>query len=284
MELIFNELSLFPPSRNDFEVDKVFHGLLLTFRETNKRYGFNHIRFPQDYSNFFVTPTKTFHEWVYSITDFTLRNTILSIVKKPFVETLEDEELAKYFSSDFELVDQGVPTHKQPLGLPIAHIKSVPAISLKSHEFWTKRKIPMSVLRQTETDSRLIEVYNLCDETDIDSSELEEWGKNFLSVNLREVVQLKMYLSFKNYEIKFSGNFFEQLLKWRAMDSDIFKNLLDLMKDVEEHPFVGGLGKTEALKYTERASKRITHGDRLIYSLQNNIVTFFECKSHYGDR
>lgn len=283
MELIFNELSLFPLSGDDNEVVKIFHGLLLTFRESKDRYGFNHIRFQVDYSNLNVTSTKTFHEWVYSITDFTLRSAILSIAKRPFVENLEDEVLDKYLGNNFIIADDDAPTNKPPFGLSIAYIKSIPAISLSSHYFWKKRKIVIKVLGQTDSDNRLIKVYNLCHVTDIDSSELAEWGKNYLSVNLRDEKTLIKYLNFNKHEIKFTGNFFEDLLDWKNQDTDTFKKLLDLMKDVEENPFTGGLGKTESLKYSDKASKRITHGDRLIYSLHNNVVTFFECKSHYGD-
>lgn len=283
MELIFNELSLFPPLENDYEVDNMFRGLLLTFREAKDRYGFNHIRFQEDYSSLYVTPTKTFYEWVYSITDLTLRSQILSIAKRPFVENLEDEVLDRYFGNNFIIADDDVPTRNSPLGLPIANIKSIPAISLKSHAFWERRKIIIKIVEQAEDESRLIEVYNLCHASDIDTPEIEEWGKNHLSINLRDEKTLTMYLNFKTHEIKFTGSFFEQLLVWKDQDSETFERLLDLMKDVEEHPFTGGLGKTESLKYSDRASKRITHGDRLIYSLQNNVVTFFECKTHYGD-
>ncbi len=282
MELIFNELSLFPPLGNDYEVDKMFRGLLLTFRESKDRYGFNHIRFQEDYSSLYVTPTKTFYEWVYSITDFTLRAQILSIAKKPFVENLEDEVLDKYFSNNFVITDDDVPTRNSPLGLSIANIKSIPAISLMSHAFWERRKIIIKLVEQAEDESRLIEVYNLCHASDIDRPEIEEWGKNHLSINLRDEKTLTMYLNFKTYEIKFTRNFFEQLLVWKDQDSETFKRLLNLMKDVEANPFTGGLGQTENLKGRgKEASKRINISNRLSYSVENDNVTFIACIGHY---
>ncbi|MCA0388847.1 MAG: type II toxin-antitoxin system YoeB family toxin [Bacteroidetes bacterium] len=282
MELIFNELSLLPPLGNDYEVDKVFHRLLLTFRESKDRYGFNHIRFQEDYSRLYVTPTKTFYEWVYSITDFTLRSQILSVAKRPFVENLEDEVLDNYLGNNFVIADDDAPTRNSPLGLPIANIKSIPAISLQSHAFWERRKITIKITEQTKDESRLIEVYNLCHASDIDTPEIEEWGKNYLSINLRDEKSLTMYLNFKVYEIKFTGNFFEQLLDWKNQDTDTFKWILDLMKDVEEHPFTGGIGKTENLKGRgKEASKRINISNRLSYFVENDNVTFIACKGHY---
>lgn len=282
MELIFNELSLFPPSFDDNAGVRIFRGLLLTFRKSKERYDFNHIRFPEDYSNLNVTETKTFQEWIYSITDFTLRTAILSIAKRPFVENLADEELEKYFSNNFVIESDDVPTRTSPLGLPVAYIKSVPLISLDSHLFWGRRKIKISGEKNVE--DRQLYVYNLCHLNDVDSAEIDEWGKNHLSVNLGDKQTLVKFLNFKKFEIRFEGIFFNKLLEWKGEDTDTFKRLLDLMKDVEEHPFTGGIGKTESLKYTDRASKRITHEDRLVYSLHSNVVTFIDCKTHYDNR
>ena len=54
------------------------------------------------------------------------------------------------------------------------------------------------------------------------------------------------------------------------------------MKDVQLHPFTGGMGRTENLRYNgKEASKRITHGNRLSYTVENNIVTFIACSGHY---
>ena len=70
-----------------------------------------------------------------------------------------------------------------------------------------------------------------------------------------------------------------------GLDGDItatFKRILLLMKDVEVHPFVGGIGKTENLKNKRKeASKRITSLDRLSYTIENNVVTYIACKGHY---
>jgi Txe/YoeB family toxin of Txe-Axe toxin-antitoxin module len=77
----------------------------------------------------------------------------------------------------------------------------------------------------------------------------------------------------------------EQLFEWKANDTERYKYLLLLMKDVEIHPFTGGMGHTENLRYKgKEASKCITpipQSDRLSYTLENNIVTFIACKGHY---
>jgi len=54
------------------------------------------------------------------------------------------------------------------------------------------------------------------------------------------------------------------------------------MKDVEIHPFTGGMGKTENLRHKgKESSKQITQLDRLSYTLKNDNITFISCKGHY---
>ena len=75
-------------------------------------------------------------------------------------------------------------------------------------------------------------------------------------------------------------------MDWKKKDLKLFKHTLVLMKDVQMHPFSGGMGQTENLKHRgKEASKRITNrypdGDRLSYYVENNIVTFLACQGHY---
>jgi len=97
---------------------------------------------------------------------------------------------------------------------------------------------------------------------------------------------LILYLMYSKYEVEFTDDFLSQLLKWKEDKLKIYKYILLLMKDVELHPFTGGMGQTENLKNRgKEASKRITNsypdGDRLSYYLEDGKVTFVACKGHY---
>jgi len=97
---------------------------------------------------------------------------------------------------------------------------------------------------------------------------------------------LTKYLGFTKYQPVFTLDFITQFLKWKQDDFETFKYLLLLMKDTQIHPFTGGMGQTENLKGRgKEASKRVTNsypdGDRLSYTVENNIVTFIACKGHY---
>lgn len=283
MGLIFNELSCYPPASDGHQLAEKFHLFLCTFRSAQKKYMFNRVLFPQDFSTQQVTEFLIFVEWINTPVSRNLRDSLLSIIRKPFIDDLDDDVTYRFFSNDYIVDDPQVPIKSKPVGLPIAYIKEIPTISLSSHPYWENRKITICVAEVKEPGNSNLVVYNLCYENDLETMEIEEWGRDHLARTLKKTNQLKNYLNFGKYKIEFYGSFFEQLLSWKVTAPNTFKRILELMQDVEENPFTGGLGRTEALKYSNKASKRTTHGDRLVYSLKNDIVTFYECTSHYND-
>ncbi|GHT67040.1 Txe/YoeB family addiction module toxin [Bacteroidia bacterium] len=55
-----------------------------------------------------------------------------------------------------------------------------------------------------------------------------------------------------------------------------------LLKDMRQHPYTG-IGKPERLKYnlTGNWSRRITGEHRLVYFVENEIITIISCRFHY---
>lgn len=282
MHLIFNELSFKPIAANNYFAEERFNKILQTFKVAKEKYGFNHIRFPQDFAELQTTSTQTFIEWVSSISNSVLKNLILGLCKKPFMDDLDQNELDAFYKSNYIIAGEDVPTLEQPFGLPIAYIKSVPTISFASHNFWHKRKIVINKTNTIEDENASFFTYNICQQTDINSDELNEWANNCMSEFIDSQEMLIKYLSFGKYTPSFTDNFMEQFFEWKANDTEQYKYLLLLMKDVEIHPFTGGMGKTENLKYKgKEASKQITQLDRLSYTLKNDNITFISCRGHY---
>ncbi|MFY8188886.1 MAG: Txe/YoeB family addiction module toxin [Flavobacterium sp.] len=62
----------------------------------------------------------------------------------------------------------------------------------------------------------------------------------------------------------------------KAGDVATIKKIIQILKELQEHPFSGS-GKPEALKHnlTGLWSRRINKKDRLIYEVQDEIVTVF---------
>ncbi|MBB3056601.1 type II toxin-antitoxin system YoeB family toxin [Mucilaginibacter gotjawali] len=269
-------------AENESIAEERFYQLIKTFKKAKERYGFNHIRFPLNHHDQQVTLKRNFYEVVSNFSNQTYKNLIVDLCKSPFIDDLEDDELNMFYSSKYEIIDEDVPTKASPLGLPVAFIKSSPAVSLNSHPFWRKKKISILKSSENEIENAILIVYNICLETDVDAKELSEWADNFLPSELTTEEEIKKYLNYTKYSIVFSPEFLVQFFEWKTNDTDKYKYLLQLLKDVEVHPFTGGMGQTENLKYRgKEASKRVTQADRLSYTLDNNLVTFLACKGHY---
>lgn len=85
---------------------------------------------------------------------------------------------------------------------------------------------------------------------------------------------------FPNYS--FTTEAQKDLLWWKYNRNGILESLIELLDDIPDHPYTGGLGKTEVLSNTKTpvASKRITQKDRLTYTF-GGIITIHRCKEHY---
>ncbi|MDL5051375.1 type II toxin-antitoxin system YoeB family toxin [Oscillatoria amoena NRMC-F 0135] len=281
MHLVFNELSFYPIADDKYILIKRFRQLFKTFDEAKNRWGFTHIRFPQNYSTLSVTKTETFYEWISVLEDNTLKSLILGICRRPFSDDLVEEDLQTFVQSKYSLEGEK-PIDQSPFGFPVAFILSTPAISIDSHVFWNNRKI--GIIKSAEEEAEIkVFVYNICFEQDVRSSELAEWENSILTISISSGEEIRKYLNFTKYKIEFTQNFLDQFFEWERVNKNYFKTLLKLMKDIELHPFTGGLGKTESLKNKgKEASKRLTQADRLSYSIENDIVKFLACKGHYA--
>ncbi|MNK64437.1 Toxin RelK [compost metagenome] len=67
----------------------------------------------------------------------------------------------------------------------------------------------------------------------------------------------------------------------------LLKKLFQLLREIQENPYFG-TGKPERLKFQESNiwSRRIDSKNRLVYSVEENIVTveIISAKGHYGDK
>ena len=82
--------------------------------------------------------------------------------------------------------------------------------------------------------------------------------------------------------IKFTNKAFEDFSYWLSFDKRKAKRILELMKDIQKHPFEG-IGKPEALKYNLQGyySRRIDQQHRLVYEIDNDELVIISCRYHY---
>jgi Txe/YoeB family toxin of Txe-Axe toxin-antitoxin module len=145
----------------------------------------------------------------------------------------------------------------------------------------------VSKTNENTSEDAVFDVYNIVHSNDLDTRELNEWAENGFPEFVDSPELLEKYLGYSKFVSVFSSDFLSQLFEWKELDYDVFKYILLLMKDVELHPFTGGRGQTENLRGRgKEASKRINNsypdGDRLSYTIENDVVTFIACKGHYA--
>ncbi|MFC6260515.1 Txe/YoeB family addiction module toxin [Levilactobacillus fujinensis] len=63
------------------------------------------------------------------------------------------------------------------------------------------------------------------------------------------------------------------------------KRVNNLLRDIARHPFTG-IGKPEPLhgNYAGTWSRRVNHKDRLIYTIKDNDILIYICRTHYSQK
>ena len=84
-------------------------------------------------------------------------------------------------------------------------------------------------------------------------------------------------------EVVFTSKALSHLKEWeKSGNVGTQKKIKELLKSIRGNPYEG-IGKPEALKYelAGKWSRRIDHANRIVYSLENNIVNIYSLKGHY---
>lgn len=79
----------------------------------------------------------------------------------------------------------------------------------------------------------------------------------------------------------FTDDAWQDYLSWQN-DKKTMERINELIKDIDRSPFKG-LGKPEPLKWKLQGkwSRRIDHGNRLIYKVEGDTVFFYSFRDHY---
>jgi len=82
--------------------------------------------------------------------------------------------------------------------------------------------------------------------------------------------------------IAFDPEAFEDFQSWATQDKKIFKKIAELIKDITRTPHQD-IGKPEPLKHKLSGfwSRRITDEHRLVYKVENDVLSIVSCKFHY---
>ena len=83
--------------------------------------------------------------------------------------------------------------------------------------------------------------------------------------------------------INFTAKALDDLKFWqKSGNTIILKRIRQLVQAIETDPYIG-IGKPEALKHYLSGfwSRRINQEHRIVYSVQQNVITIFSLRYHY---
>ncbi|MBZ4194352.1 MAG: Txe/YoeB family addiction module toxin [Candidatus Contendobacter sp.] len=71
-------------------------------------------------------------------------------------------------------------------------------------------------------------------------------------------------------------------LDWQQTNKAILTRINLLIKEIQREP-LSGIGKPEALKHDLSGywSRRIDDTNRLVYGVENDVLTIVQCRGHY---
>ena len=72
-------------------------------------------------------------------------------------------------------------------------------------------------------------------------------------------------------------------LDWQQTNKAMLKRINLLIKDIQREPFAG-IGKPELLRHDLSGfwSRRIDDANRLVYVVENDVLTIVQCRGHYS--
>ena len=83
-------------------------------------------------------------------------------------------------------------------------------------------------------------------------------------------------------KIKWEADAWDEYVDWQLIDKAILRKINQLIKDIQRQPFTG-IGKPEPLKHDLSGywSRRIDDAHRLVYRVEDDILTIVQCRGHY---
>lgn len=82
--------------------------------------------------------------------------------------------------------------------------------------------------------------------------------------------------------LAWADNAWEDYLYWQQTDQKTLKRINTLIKEIQRQPFTG-IGDPEPLKHHWSGywSRRIDREHRLVYRVDNKMITVVQCRYHY---
>lgn len=82
-----------------------------------------------------------------------------------------------------------------------------------------------------------------------------------------------------------TDNAWEEYLYWQQNDKKTLKRINKILEDIDRNGNIG-IGKPERLtgNLSGYWSRRIDDKNRIVYKINNDVITIIQCGSHYRDK
>lgn len=83
-------------------------------------------------------------------------------------------------------------------------------------------------------------------------------------------------------KINWEADAWNEYVEWQLIDRSILRKINQLIKEIQRDPF-SGIGKPEPLKHDLSGywSRRIDEVHRLVYQVEDDVLTIVQCRGHY---
>lgn len=281
MEIFFNELSILPTVDSIDLARKKITTLLETMKSL-KEFDFNVLRTHDIFYGQVVGADYSFSSFINDPEVSNVQKLLLrTIVKNPFIADEDSFEAEMFIVNQFETNDYS-GNLTSPEGIAISFVHEVPTISLAGFSLWDSDSIPLKVINTTTNSSSYENIINLSNTKSINNQNFTDWIKSItVDVQLNSYENIIKTFPLDKYD--FDARAINEIISWYYDDKRYIVRIKNLIENIREAPFVGGIGLTENLGGGQ-GSKRIVQKDRVVYTVLNKKIIIHSCRKHYSDK
>ena len=284
MEIFYNELSNHPLADNQQDA----RARILTLLETMKYLRNHDINIMRTHNGFYAEQLCESYSFLDFFNDPKVHNDLKillrTITASPFIKDDDSDEADDFILGKFETKNERNEI-VIPEGLACAYLCNAPTISISSHDHWRNNLLLLHVTYEDDIPvvSKDVNIQNIHSLNCLRKDGFRNWLNEALNHLVLFDSEEHIYRVFPRDKYLFERKAINDLISWNNDDKKRLSRIKELIEDIEMNPFQRGKGKTECLLSGNKASKRITKKDRIVYTYTSSIIIIHQCKGHYDD-
>lgn len=185
MEIMFNELSIFPLCIDKYTAAEKMKTFVTTFAEAKKN-GFRRIRSDKYSYEIELSKGYTIKDWLHdNSVPKRLRENLISVFVHPFINEEDETVEADFITNDFYFENKKYDIQYQKCyGLAAAYLYQTLSLSLASNNLWKKERLYIIIASEEEKKSEI--VYNIAEYSSFSDTDLAAYVEKIGDIELLE--------------------------------------------------------------------------------------------------